>query len=86
MGRTSSASYKISVLLQKLLLLLGIPWQYSGSDSMLPLQGARVPSLVEELRSCMPRGMAKKKKQGGEGKKETTHYHYDHLLLLLLES
>jgi len=72
MGRTSSASYKISVLLQKLLLLLGIPWQYSGSDSMLPLQGARVPSLVEELRSCMPRGMAKKKTGwGGEERNYT---------------
>ena len=25
-----------------------------GQDSTLPLQGARVPSLVRELRSCMP--------------------------------
>ena len=29
---------------------------------MLPLQGARVQSLVRELRSCKPRGAAKKKK------------------------
>ena len=28
---------------------------------MLPLQGAQVPSLVRELRSCMPCGTAKKK-------------------------
>ena len=71
MERTSSASYKISVLLHKLLLLLGIPWQYSGSDSMLPLQGARVPSLVEELRYCMPRGVAKKTGWGGEERNYT---------------
>ena len=77
MERTSSASYKISVLLHKLLLLLGIPWQYSGSDSMLPLQGARVPSLVEELRYCMPRGVAKKTGWGGEER------NYPHLGMLL---
>ena len=29
----------------------------------LSLQGVRVRSLVEELRSCMPHGMAKKKKK-----------------------
>ena len=31
---------------------------------MLPLQGAGVPSLVGELRSCMPHGVAKKKSTG----------------------
>ena len=30
---------------------------------MLPLQGARVRSLVRELRAHMPRGLAKKKKE-----------------------
>ena len=40
-------------------------------DSALPLQGARVPSLVGELRSCMPRGTAvkKKRKEKKKGKK-----------------
>ena len=36
-----------------------IPWRSSGLDSELPLQGAQVPSLVGELRSCMLRGAAK---------------------------
>ena len=31
-------------------------------DSVLPLQGARVRSLVGDLRSCMLRGMANMKK------------------------
>ena len=35
----------------------------SGQDSMFPLQGARVYSLVRELRSRMPRGVSKKKKK-----------------------
>ena len=30
---------------------------------MLPLQGAQVQSLIEELRSCKPRGAAKKTKK-----------------------
>ena len=38
----------------------GLFWQSSGSDSVLPLQGARVQSLVGELRSNVPRGMIKK--------------------------
>ena len=33
---------------------------------MLPLQGAWVPSLVQELRSCMPQGVAKKEKSPGQ--------------------
>ena len=39
----------------------GIPWQSSGQDSVLPLQGAWVQSLVGELRSHMPRSAAKTK-------------------------
>ena len=39
----------------------GLPWPSSGSDSALPLQGARVRSLVGELRSHMLCSMAKKK-------------------------
>lgn len=39
-----------------------LPWRSGGQDSLLPLQGARVQSLVgEDLRS--PRGAAKKKKK-----------------------
>ena len=31
----------------------GLPWQSSGKDSTLPLQGLRVQSLVREVRSHM---------------------------------
>ena len=41
----------------------GLPWQPSGEDSTLPLQGARVRSLVRELRSLVLRGTANKKKK-----------------------
>ena len=30
---------------------LGLPWWSSGEDSVLPMQGARVPSSIRELRS-----------------------------------
>lgn len=42
--------------------LSGIPWPSAGWDSELPLQGARVPSLVGKLRSCKLCGAAKEKK------------------------
>ena len=49
----------LSSPLQKLTLkkplLPGIPWWSSSQDSMLPMQGASVWCLVEELRSCMLR-------------------------------
>ena len=32
----------------------GFPGWFSGQDSALPLQEAGLPSLVQELRSCMP--------------------------------
>ena len=32
----------------------GLSWWFSGYDSMLPMQGAEVRSLVRELRSHMP--------------------------------
>ncbi|XP_057600896.1 breakpoint cluster region protein isoform X5 [Hippopotamus amphibius kiboko] len=35
----------------------GLPWRSSGEDSTLPLEGARVPSLVREPRSRIPRGL-----------------------------
>ena len=41
----------------------GLPWQSSGSDSVFPLEGTWVRSLVGELSFQMPRGMAKKKKK-----------------------
>ena len=39
--------------------MLEIPWQSSGQDSELSLLGAQVQSLVGELRSCKPHGVAK---------------------------
>lgn len=42
-------------------------------NSELPLQGVqRVPLLVQELRSCMPRGAAKRKKEWKTAVKEFT--------------
>ena len=38
----------------------GLPWRSSGWDSELPLQGARVQSLVGELGSRVPHGQKKK--------------------------
>ena len=40
----------------------GLPWWSSGEDSARLLQGTKVQSLVEEIRSCMLYGVAKKKK------------------------
>ena len=42
---------------------MGLPWWSSGYDSALPLQGAWVRSLVGEIRSCIPCGVAKGKKK-----------------------
>ena len=39
----------------------GLPWWSSGEDSARLLQGTKVQSLVEEIRSCMLYGVAKKK-------------------------
>ena len=49
-----------------------LPWLPSGYDSMLPVPEMWVQSLVRKLRSCMPRGMAKKlkKKKKVEGERE----------------
>ena len=41
---------------------MGLPWWPSGQDCELPLQGALGHSQVRELRSCMPRGIAKNSK------------------------
>ena len=46
----------------------GLPCCSSGWESMLPMQGVRVWSLVGELRFRMPGGMARKEKK----KKKTT--------------
>ena len=40
-----------------------LPWRSSGWDSVLPVQGTQVPSLVGELGFHMPHGMAKKNPQ-----------------------
>ena len=34
-------------------------WSDAQDSPKFPLQGAQVPSLVGELRSCVPQGMAK---------------------------
>ena len=44
------------------ILTVKLPWWPTGEDSVLPMQWAWVQSLVGELRSDMPHGMAKKKK------------------------
>lgn len=41
---------------------MGLPWRSSGQDCELPLQGVWVHSQVRELRSRMPRGVAKNSK------------------------
>ena len=41
-------------------------WEFPGQtvvDSTLPLEGVWVRSLVKEIRSCMPQGMAKETDQ-----------------------
>ena len=40
-----------------------IPWWSNGWVSTFPLQMAQVQSLVGEIRSCKPCGLAKKNKQ-----------------------
>ena len=41
------------------------PGRPDAKNSELPLQGVqRVPLLVQELRSCLPRGVAKRKNEG----------------------
>ena len=47
---------------------VGLPWRSSGWHSTLPMQGARVRSLVGELGSHMLHGAAKKKKRKKKGK------------------
>ena len=46
---------------------LGIPWQSNGRDSALSLLRAWVQSLVRELGSHKPLGMAKKKRKKPKG-------------------
>ena len=43
--------------------IVELPWLLSGQDPELPMQGAQIPFLVEELRSRMLHGLAKKKKK-----------------------
>ena len=44
-------------------MLLGLPWWSSNEDFVLPLQGARVQSLVGEWRPHVWSGIARKKKK-----------------------
>ena len=64
-------SLKVSHIAQWLLrnVIRGLPWGSSGYDSVRPLQGAWVRSLVQELRSYKPHGVEKKKSRK-KGKKE----------------
>ena len=42
---------------------MGIPWWSSGWDTIHPLQGKQVPSLVRELKCHMPHDVKEKKKK-----------------------
>ena len=50
---------------------MGISWWSSGYDSVLSLPRAQVPWLGE-LRSCEPRGVARKKKKKKDQEKYTS--------------
>ena len=54
----------------------GLPWWPSGKDSVLPMQGAQVRSLVKELRSHLSCSMAKKKKKKRKSGKIYTYRIY----------
>ena len=51
----------------------GLPWWPSGKDSVLPMRGAWVRSLVEELRSHVSCGVAKKNKKERERQRKDLH-------------
>ena len=51
---------------------MGIPWWSSGEGSALPLQGAKVRSLIRELRSYKPCSTAKKTEQNNKKTQTTT--------------
>ena len=50
-----------------------LPWQSSGEDSMLPLQGSSVQSLVRELRFHMLWGMEKEKNEPRTSEQRQTY-------------
>ena len=50
----------------------GLPWWSRGSDSVLPVKGAQVQSLVRELRFYMPHSAAKKKESHKKQTKQKT--------------
>ena len=52
----------------------GPPWQSSGYDSVLPVQGVQVQSLGGELGFYMPCRVAKKLKKKKKKKKELGDY------------
>ena len=55
----SQAMLLVYAFLLEITTKLGHSWWFSGYDSMLPLRGAQVGSLVGELRSHMPHSAAK---------------------------
>ena len=63
-GLYSPRGHRESDKTERLLLTIingqGLPWWSSGLDSVLTMQGAQVQSLAGELRSHMPRDVAKK--------------------------
>ena len=65
-------SLKVSLIAQWILrnVVQGLPWGSSGYGSVLPLQGTWVRSLVQELRSYKPHGVAKKSRKKGKKEKE----------------
>ena len=62
--QTTLANFPVKSLL-KLLLKFGVDWDFPDGPVVktLALQGAWVQSLVRELRSHKPHGMATKKKE-----------------------
>ena len=65
------ATVENSVVVVQKLTRRGLPWRSRGYDSAPPMQGAWVPSLIAELRTYMPRGMAKKTQKNPQTNKET---------------
>lgn len=64
----ASVSYTLLIITcQVWMARTGTSWQYSGSDSVLPLQRAHVPSLLREIRSHMLRvAWPKQTKKGSQ--------------------
>ena len=53
----------------------GLPWWSWGKDSVLPMQGVWVRSLIKELRSHSPAAWPKKKKKKRERERDRGKIH-----------